>query len=68
MASASSPSLLEGLPPELFNRVLGYVLEPIEEFTTSTKFHGYRFDTALLRVNKAVHALAKSTTRSHGFA
>jgi hypothetical protein len=60
MSSATSLSLLESLPPELFNRVLSYVLVPIEEFTAPTKFHGYRFDTALLRVNKAVHALAKS--------
>jgi hypothetical protein len=60
MSSVAAPSLLESLPPELFNRVLSYVLEPIAYGDTPTKFSGYRFDTALLRVNKAIHALAKS--------
>jgi hypothetical protein len=53
MSSTVAPSLLESLPPELFNRVLSYVLEPIDHTETPTQFHSYRVDTALLRVNKA---------------
>jgi hypothetical protein len=60
MSSAAAPSLLESLPPELFNYVLSYVLEPIDNTETPTQFRSYRFDTALMRINKAIHALAKS--------
>jgi hypothetical protein len=59
MSSAAASSLFESLPPELFNRVLSYVLEPVVNEEASTKFRGYQFDTAILLVNKAIHALAK---------
>ena len=59
MASATSPSLLESRPPELFNRVLGYVLQPESTPEMKDKFRGYRIDIAILRVKKAIHALAR---------
>lgn len=62
MTTNSSVSRLESLPGELFNCILSYVFDPacstIPE--SASRFRGYRFDTALLRVNKIIHQLAKS--------
>jgi hypothetical protein len=52
-------SHLESLPAELFNRVLSYVLEPETTPELNDKFRGYRIDTAILRVNKAIYVLVK---------
>jgi hypothetical protein len=62
MATPESTSRLEALPAELFNRVLSYVYDPeqCEIQESNTKFRGYRLETSLLRVNKAIHELAKS--------
>ncbi|KAF2125501.1 hypothetical protein P153DRAFT_324878 [Dothidotthia symphoricarpi CBS 119687] len=62
MATDEPVSRLESLPAELFNRVLGYVLYPDRSAIpdSSTQFRTYRFDTAILRVNKAIHQLGKS--------
>jgi len=62
MSHNISPSLLEALPPEIFNRILRYIFDPAQSEApeTTTSFRSYVFDTALLRVNKAVHELAKS--------
>jgi hypothetical protein len=62
MASLEEASRLKSLPPEIFNRILGYVLDPIQSKVCSSppKFRAYRFDTAILRVNKAIHTVAKT--------
>jgi hypothetical protein len=62
MATPESTSRLEALPAELFNRVLSYVYDPeqCEIQESNIKFRGYRLETSLLRVNKAIHELAKS--------
>ncbi|KAF2024134.1 hypothetical protein EK21DRAFT_118101 [Setomelanomma holmii] len=55
-------SRLAQLPPELFNMVLSHLLnaEQVERAPTTAKLRGYAFQLAILRVNKEIHALAKS--------
>jgi hypothetical protein len=62
MTHPDSTLCLEALPAELFNRVLSYIYEPeqCEVQESNTNFRGYRFETSLLRVNKAIRELAKS--------
>jgi hypothetical protein len=61
--SYSAPvSRLEVLPSETFNRVLDYIFSPADCKVPEnpTTFGIHRFHTAILRVNKAIHRLAKS--------
>lgn len=62
MSHTIPQSLLEALPPEIFNRILSYIFDPAQSEVpeTTTSFRSYVFDTALLRVNKALYELAKS--------
>ncbi|KAF1918611.1 hypothetical protein BDU57DRAFT_443082, partial [Ampelomyces quisqualis] len=62
MSGVGAASLLEALPPEIFNAILGYIFSPRESIAppTATTFRGYRFNTSILRVNKAINRLAKS--------
>ncbi|KAF1942313.1 hypothetical protein EJ02DRAFT_454337 [Clathrospora elynae] len=61
---STSTSLLESLQSELFNRVLNCVLTPQTTTGLEPQFRGYVIDTAILRVNKAVHKLAKNYLHS----
>ncbi|KAF2024128.1 hypothetical protein EK21DRAFT_118095 [Setomelanomma holmii] len=71
--SPTTPSItlsdLGFLPAEIFNRVLAFVLDPVqsEVAETPTTFRDYRLDTAILRVNKGAHEVAKSYLH-HGLA
>ncbi|KAH4160451.1 hypothetical protein HBH64_164050 [Parastagonospora nodorum] len=62
MSHNTPSSPLETLPPEIFNRILDYIFDPAQSEVpeSTTNFRTYVFDTGLLRVNKALHKLAKS--------
>jgi hypothetical protein len=60
MASQTSP--LEDLPPEVFNRILYFLLhhKAVERRATFSNPRRYVFETSVLRLNKDIHHLAQS--------
>jgi hypothetical protein len=62
MATQSQISRLESVPGEVFNNIIGHILDPCENELDSD-VHGfcrYSFNTSILCTNRNIHSLARS--------